>query len=166
LVRNGFGGCALGAPLLAFFFRAGFFRPVLFVTFDAGEVAGLFGKGLAACVFGFGGRFARVVGHLAENEAGERVRSADAEAGVGMAHLLAEAVDERCGMDGGASFGDQAIGGAVLRDVGLNGFGEEPIEEVGECDFEFVGDFGDGTAAFENFGEDVGGEWGHGEGLR
>lgn len=80
-----------------------------------------------------------------------------------MAHLLAEAVDERAGVHGGADLGDEMVCGAVLCDIGLNGFGEEPVEKTGECDAELLGDFGDGTAALENFGEDVGGEGGHGE---
>ena len=97
-----------------------------------------------------------MVGHLAEDKAGERVGGADTEARIGMAHLLAETVDQGRGVCARAGFGDEVVGGAIFGDVDLDGFGEEPVEEVGEGDAEFLGDFGDGGPAFENVGDRIG----------
>lgn len=80
-----------------------------------------------------------------------------------MAHLLAEAVDQRGGVGAGAGLGDEVVGGAVLLDVALHGIGEEPVEEIGEREPEFPGDFGERGVAFEDFGERFGGGVWHGE---
>lgn len=89
---------------------------------------------------------------------GEGAGGADAEAGVGVAHLLTEAVEERAGMGGNAGFGDDVVGSAVFFDVGLNGFGEEPIEEIAERHVQLLGDFRNGGVSFEDFRERVGRE--------
>lgn len=60
LVRRGFGGRGLDGALFVLLFGAGFLGsgfcgPCLFVAFDAGDVARLFGKRLAPGLLGFRG---------------------------------------------------------------------------------------------------------------
>lgn len=71
---------------------------------NAGDVAGLLGKGLAVCLVGF--RIGFAGGHFAQDEAGEGARCTDAEARIGMAYLLAQAVDERGGVGRRTGLGD------------------------------------------------------------
>ena len=52
---NGFRRGGLRTQIGALLLGVWLCGPGLFVAFDAGEVAGLLGKGLAAGVFGFGG---------------------------------------------------------------------------------------------------------------
>lgn len=138
--------------------RSEFFFACLCSAFEAGGGAGLFGQGRVLDFPRFRCGLAGRGAHLAKNEIGERVGSADAEARAWMTHLLGKAVDERRGVDGDAGFCDQEVCGLVHVEVLLDRFGEEPVEEVGEGDLEFPGEFGEGSVAFEDVGEHVGGE--------
>lgn len=138
------------------------FGACLCVALDTGAIAGFFWQRLAAGRPRFRRGFAGGLGHFAKDELGESGGGADAEAGIGVAHLLAEAVDECRGVDGNAGFSDLAIGDAIHADVRLDRLSEEPVEEVGEGDLELPSDFGDGSATFEDVGEHVGGELRHG----
>lgn len=138
--------------------RSEFFFACFCGAFEAGGVTGLFGEWRVSDSPSFRCGFVGMRTHLAQDEIGERVGSADAQARIGMTHLLAKAVDERRGVDGDAGFCDQEVCGFVHVYVLLDRLGEEPVEEVGESDLEFPGDFSEGSVAFEDVGEHVGGE--------